>query len=69
MLDEKTRMAIALKRFSLISPILNGQIKNIGSYCAEVTEQPIEMPHYGFKCYSPNTISAWPGIPTMCAWG
>jgi len=52
-------MAIALKRFSLISPILNGQVKRIGDYCAEVTEQPIEMPHYGFKRYSPKTVSAW----------
>ncbi|EGD51716.1 hypothetical protein TheetDRAFT_1535 [Thermoanaerobacter ethanolicus JW 200] len=27
MLDEKAREAIALKRFSLISPVLNGQVK------------------------------------------
>ena len=59
MLEEKVRMAIALKRFSLISPILNGQIKRIGDYCAEVTSKPIDMPHYGLKNYSPNTISAW----------
>jgi len=59
MVDEKTKMAIALKRFSLISPILNGQVKSKGAYCAEVTEQPIEMPHYGLKQYSPNTVAAW----------
>jgi hypothetical protein len=59
MLDEKTKMAIALKRFSLISPIVNGQVKSIGSYCAEATAQPIDMPHYGLKSYSPNTVNSW----------
>lgn len=59
MLDEKTRTAIALKRFSLISPIINGQAASITAYAAEATKKPIEMPHYGFKNYSPNTISAW----------
>jgi len=59
MVDEKTKMAIALKRFSLISPILNGQVESIGAYCAEVTGQPIEMPHYGLRNYSPNTVSSW----------
>jgi transposase InsO family protein len=59
MVDDKTKMAIALKRFSVISPILNGQVKSITAYCAEVTEQPIEMPHYGLRTYSPNTISNW----------
>jgi len=44
MMDEKTRVAIALKRFSLISPIINGQVSGIGEYCKEVTKEPIEMP-------------------------
>jgi transposase InsO family protein len=59
MLDEKTRAAIALKKFSLISPIINGQITSITEYCKEATVNPIEMPHYGFRRYSPNTISVW----------
>lgn len=59
MLDEKTRVAIALKRFSLISPIINGQVANIGDYIAEATKNPIEMPHYGIKKYAPKTISVW----------
>ena len=51
MLDEKTRTAIALKRFSLISPIINGQVVSITEYSEEATKSPIEMPYYGFKNY------------------
>jgi len=59
MIDEKTRVAIALRRFSLISPILNGQVASITDYSEEVTKLPIEMPHYGSRSYSPRTISTW----------
>lgn len=59
MLDDATRSAIALKKFSLISPIINGQISTIGEYCSQVTEKPIDMPHYGIKMYSPKTIACW----------
>lgn len=59
MVDEKTRMAVALKRFSLISPIINGQVASIGEYAKEATKAPIEMPHYGCKRYSPKTIGTW----------
>ena len=59
MIDEKTKMAIALKRFSLISPIINGQVTNITEYINEATKHPIEMPHYGTRRYAPRTLSAW----------
>jgi transposase InsO family protein len=59
MIDEKTRVAIALKRFSLISPIINGQVTSIGEYCKEATKAPIEMPHYGSKSYAAKTIEKW----------
>ena len=59
MIDEKTRVAVALKKFSLISPIINGQVASISEYSKEATRAPLEMPHYGLKSYSPNTISAW----------
>ena len=59
MLDEKTRNAIALKKFSIISPILNGQVKNLREDCAKVAASPFEMPHYGSKRYSPKTVELW----------
>ena len=59
MLDEKTRVAVALKKFSLISPIINGQVPNKSVYCEEASREPVEMPHYGLKSYSPKTIGDW----------
>lgn len=59
MLDEKIRNAIALKRFSLISPVINGQVKNNKAYFCEITATPIEMPHFGLKKYSPKTLENW----------
>lgn len=59
MLDAKTRKAIALKKFSLISPVLNGQVKNQKKYFEDICAEPIDMPHYGRKVYSPKTFMSW----------
>ena len=59
MLDEKVRMSVALKRFAIISPILNGQVTSVQEYCSQVCSEPIEMPHYGPKKYAPNTVKNW----------
>jgi transposase InsO family protein len=58
-LDENTRNAIALKRFSLISPVLNGQASSNKAYYSTITEKPIEMPYYGARKYSPKTVESW----------
>jgi putative transposase len=59
MLDEGTRSAIALKKFSLISPVINGQVKTHMAYYIEATANPIEMPYYGVKKYAPKTLESW----------
>lgn len=59
MLSEKDRENIALKRFSLISPVLNGQVENQKEYFEALCLKPIEMPYYGLKSYSPKTIYSW----------
>lgn len=59
MLDENTRNGIALKRFSIISPVINGQTKNNSAYYAETAATPIEMPYYGMKNYAPKTLESW----------
>jgi putative transposase len=59
MLENATREAIALKRFSLISPVLNGQVDNQQEYFAELAGKPIDMPHYGMRNYSPKTLAGW----------
>jgi len=59
MLDETTRNAIALKKFSIISPVINGQVENNKAYYIKATEQPIDMPYYGTKKYAPKTLESW----------
>lgn len=59
MLDDNTREQIALKRFSVISPVINGQVENQMQYFREVTASTMKMPYYGEKLYSPATIKRW----------
>ena len=49
----------ALKRFSLISPVINRQVDNNMQYYIRVTKEPIEMPYYGMRRYSPKTLESW----------
>ncbi|MCM8900188.1 DDE-type integrase/transposase/recombinase [Caldicoprobacter algeriensis] len=59
MLDDSIREAIALKKFSLISPVLNGQVENQKAYFKELCQDPIEMPYYGPRKYSYKTLQHW----------
>lgn len=58
-MDDKTRNAVALKKFSIIGPVLNGQVKNNTEYFKQVASSPIEMPYYGVRNYSYKTIESW----------
>ena len=58
-MDEKTKNAIALKKFSIIGPVLNGQVSNNAEYFRKVTNSPIEMPYYGIRNYSYKTLESW----------
>lgn len=46
-MDEKEREKVALFRFGLIAPILQGQVTNIREYLAEVADRVHQVPHYG----------------------
>lgn len=59
MLSTKEREEIALKKFSLIAPVLNGQVPSQKEYFKKLAEKPIEMPHYGVKKYSPKSLEWW----------
>ncbi|MDA8227118.1 MAG: DDE-type integrase/transposase/recombinase [Desulfitobacterium hafniense] len=59
MLREVDRANIALKRFALISPVLNEQVNSQKEYFERVCSQPIEMPYYGLKHYRPKTLKSW----------
>ncbi len=58
-MTDNDREQIALFRFSLISPILNGQIEKQTEYLAKVAAQKHNVPYYGVREYSPKTISMW----------
>ncbi len=59
MLDNEKREQIALKKFSLIGPVLNGQIDNQKEYFIDITSKAIDMPYYGMRKYSPKTLAGW----------
>lgn len=58
-MDEKMREKIALFRYGLIAPILNGQVTNQAEYLAEVTSKVHQVPYYGPKEFAPKTLSCW----------
>ncbi len=58
-MDEKLREQVALFRYGLIIPIINGQVKNRKDYFDEITNQVHDVPHYGPKEFTPKTISNW----------
>ena len=59
MVDEKVRESIALFRYGLIAPIINGQISFQKTYLEEVAGKKHQVPYYGKKEFTPKTISCW----------
>lgn len=59
MMNEKTRQEIALKRFSIISPVLSGNVKNNKEYFQELSKNPVDMPCLGTKLYHYKTFESW----------
>ena len=58
-MDDKIRNAIGLKKFSIISPVLNGQVTSNAEYFRQVASKAIEMPYYGMRNYSVKTLENW----------
>ncbi len=59
MLSPQLKEQIALKKFSLISPVINGQVESQQQYFQEICSNLIDLPHYGLRRYSPKTLSNW----------
>lgn len=57
--DEKLREKVALFRYGLIAPILNGQVSNRKEYLAEIAGKVHEVPHYGPREFTPKTLAGW----------
>lgn len=58
-MDEKERQAVGLKKFSLISPVLNGQEGNASEYFRKLAAEPVKMPGVGERRYSEKTYMSW----------
>ncbi|MDN5301677.1 MAG: putative transposase [Thermoanaerobacteraceae bacterium] len=58
-MTEKDRENIALFRYSLIAPILNGQVTSQKDYLAEICSKVHQVPYYGPKEFAPKTLSCW----------
>jgi len=59
MLNEKLREQVALFRYSLISPFLNGQVSSSSEYLSQICSKVYDVPYYGQKEFAPKTIEEW----------
>ncbi|MED3647525.1 DDE-type integrase/transposase/recombinase [Halalkalibacterium halodurans] len=57
-MDEKTRQDIALFRYGLIAPLLNGQV-NPKEYFRELEGKIHTVPHYGERTIAAKTMQEW----------
>ena len=57
--NEERRKAMGLKRFSIISPVLNGQVASNTEYFRKVAAEPIDVPGIGLRRYSQKTMQSW----------
>ena len=58
-MNTKQREAIALKKFSLISPVINGQVGNAAEYFRQLSSEIIDLPYLGARKYSAKTFQSW----------
>ena len=58
-MDENQREQIALFRYGLIAPMLQGGVNDRTAYMAEVAGRVYHLPGHGDVEYSPRTIESW----------
>lgn len=58
-MQEKDRENIALFRYGLIVPLLNGQVESKKDYLSEICSRVHQVPYYGPKEYAPKTVEEW----------
>lgn len=59
-MDEKQRNEMALFRFSLIAPLVNGtQTGSVKDYLERVCAKAYQVPYQGLKEFSPSTVRKW----------
>lgn len=55
-MTNEDREQIALFRYGLIAPLLNGQVPSSQEYLAEICGKVHDVPYYGRKEFTPKTI-------------
>lgn len=58
-MTNEDREQIALFRYGLIAPLLNGQVASSQEYLAEICGKVHDVPYYGRKEFTPKTIQCW----------
>ncbi|MCL6558089.1 MAG: DDE-type integrase/transposase/recombinase [Firmicutes bacterium] len=58
-MDSKTRDEVALFKFSLIAPLLNGTASSTKEYLETVCARKHQVPGTGLREFSPSTILSW----------
>ncbi len=58
-MNEKKRHDIALFRYGIIAPVLDGNVAQQMKYFRQVADKDYEVPHWGKKSYDPQTFKKW----------
>jgi hypothetical protein len=57
--EQQQKEQIALFRYSILAPIITGQIKNVSEYFRQQASKIHQVPFYGPKEYLPKTFTSW----------
>lgn len=58
-MDEQQRKEIALFRYSIIAPVLSGNVKGQMEYFRQTAKKEHDVPHCGKRIYLPQTFKKW----------
>ncbi|HII81644.1 MAG TPA: DDE-type integrase/transposase/recombinase [Methanosarcina sp.] len=57
--EQQQKEQIALFRYSILAPIITGQVKNVSEYFRQQASKVHQVPFYGPKEYLPKTFVTW----------
>lgn len=58
-MQEAEKEQVALFRYGIISPVLNGQVENQKQYFEQEALKKHHVPYYGLKEFTPKTFKTW----------
>jgi putative transposase len=57
--DKKTKEKIALFRYGIVAPVVNGSVSNKMEYLRQMADKEHDVPYWGMKCYKVETFRSW----------